>query len=700
MNLGFRSVVQILFIGLLVLTVTVVAAMGYHQARSGVVDAGTRVIDAALDKIRERTLDLLESAQDRLAIVGQAFSDVDVLEERSVILRSLWEINRQSPYIESAFLIDAQGNFLEARNAPNAATRAGFMTENEGLEDWVYRDDQYRVLARIAKRLEWRPLESDWFARTRDRPERWISDLGILPVSGRPGFTLTQPLIDRQGRWAGVLGVHLPLEALNRFVSVEGLGQDTILMIIDSMGRVLAQPSGLAQTTMRAERSDFLTVHDLRQNWLRDAWLALDREVDGQATVDAPVQVLDLQTGRFFAQKKSLLRTQEAEWSLMLLLPEFTVLSGVNRGLHSSVTLAIIMQIVAAYIIFVTTSQLTRPLRQMVHNAQVLEDLRFEELRPVRADYSEFRALDAAMQRMTASLLAFNRYVPTNLVRRLLAERHEVKLGAESRKMVLINTGINGFSRIGAMMVPREQAAYLNRYQGEIFEAIRRNGGLVDKFIDDRVIGFWGAPDAAANDAYRACCAALECQVAIHQLNQLLRWENSPAMTVRVGLHQDFCMVGNFGSEDRMFYSVVGKALALNYWLGNLNKRYGTTILASEAVREATAADFVWRWVDEAEFYDGHTRMRVYELCGYANDPDVLQRQEYISRYEAALHFRLDVGNYAEAMSRFLYLRELYPDDKAILLQIESLEHTLAESAQADGNSGGGEADSDSETRR
>lgn len=698
MNLGFRSVVQILFIGLLVLTVTVVAAMGYHQARSGVVDAGTRVIDAALDKVRERTLDLLESAQDRLAIVAQAFSNVDVMEERSVILRSLWEINRQSPYIESAFLIDVQGNFLEARNAPNPATRAGFVTQNNGLEEWVYRDDNYQALARIAKRLEWRPSESEWFARSRDRPERRVSDLGVLPVSGRPGFTLTQPLIDRQGRWAGVLGVHLPLEALNRFVSTEGLGQDTILMIIDSNGHVLAQPAGLAQPATRTERRDFLTVQDLRQSWLRDAWMALDAQhEDG---VGSPVKILDLQPGRFFAQKKPVLRTEEAQWSLMLLLPEFTVLSGVNRGLHSSVTLAIIMQIVAAYIIFVTTSQLTRPLRQMVHNARVLEELRFEELRPVRADYSEFRALDAAMQRMTASLLAFNRYVPTNLVRRLLADRQEVKLGAESRKMVLINTGINGFSRIGAMMVPREQAAYLNRYQGEIFEAIRRNGGLVDKFIDDRVIGFWGAPDAATNDAYRACCAAIECQSAIHQLNQLLRWENSPAMTVRIGLHQDFCMVGNFGSEDRMFYSVVGKALAMNYWLGNLNKRYGTTILAGEAIREATAADFVWRWVDESVFYDGHTRLRVYELCGYANDPDVLQRQEYISRYEAALHFRLDVGNYGEAMERFLHLRELYPDDKAVQLQIESLESFMAELDQGEGTSNDDDSDATSEMRR
>jgi adenylate cyclase len=49
-------------------------------------------------------------------------------------------------------------------------------------------------------------------------------------------------------------------------------------------------------------------------------------------------------------------------------------------------------------------------------------------------------------------------------------------------------------------MEAKEQADYLTRYQGEIFEAVHRNGGSIDKFIDDRVIAFWGAPDAASND--------------------------------------------------------------------------------------------------------------------------------------------------------------------------------------------------------
>lgn len=684
MNLGFRALVQILFIGLLIATVTVVAAIGYWQARSGVMDASSKVIDGALEKIRERTEEIIESTHDRLDILGIAYRDRDILQEKDSILRSLWEINRQSPYVNAVFLVDLAGNYLEARTTPNLATRVGISTGNNGLEEWVFRDERYQVLARIANRMEYRPQEEPWFQRTADDLQRHLSGLRKLPVSQSPGFTLTQPLLDREGNLIGILGADIALDALNRFVSIEGIGSETTLMIVDSAGRVLAHPLGLSILSLQADLNAFLRIQDLRQTWIREAWDQL-QPLDGQDADGNAVSLLSLDTGRFFVQKKKVLHAGEDDWNLLLLLPEYVVLAGVNRGLNSSIMLAIIMQIIAVYIIFVTTNQLTRPLRQIAHNARVLEDLRFDEMRPVKAGFSEFRSLDDAMQRMTSSLMALNRYIPAHLVRRLMTERHEVKLGAESRKMALINTGINGFSYIGAMMLPREHAQYLNRYQGEVFEAIRRNGGLVDRFIDDRVIGFWGAPDTGIHDAYRACCAALECHHAIHQLNQLLRWENSPPLTVRIGLHLDFCMVGNFGSEDRMFYSVVGNAVSVNYWLSNLNKVYGTAILASEAIREATAADFVWRWIDEAEFYDGKTRVRVYELCGYSHDPEVLQHQDYVSRYEDALHFYLDVGNLSEAKERFLHLQESYPEDKAIALQLHSLEVAL-QAEQTDGN--------------
>jgi adenylate cyclase len=135
-------------------------------------------------------------------------------------------------------------------------------------------------------------------------------------------------------------------------------------------------------------------------------------------------------------------------------------------------------------------------------------------------------------------------------------------------------------------------------------------------------------------------------------------------------------MVGHFGSEDRMFYSVVGGAVSVNFWLSNLNKRYGTRILASHAIRENTTRDFIWRWVDRVGVFDHDGVFDVHELCGYADDAALIAQRDYISRYEAALALRFVDQDPDAALDRFYALQEQYPDDIAVAWQIDCIRKT------------------------
>jgi adenylate cyclase len=675
MRLRFSTVVQVLFITLMVITVILVAATGYNQARSGVVDVGTQVIDGALEKTRQRFAERYQDTGDRLALLVAPLSGLDPVAQREAVLRSLWELTRQSPLHQSAFMASADGVLLEARSLPNPATRFVSAGDDEVLEEWIYRDADFGVMARLSKPVTEFPRAARLLVDGTVPDDTRFSNVHPLSLTNEPGVTVSRPVRGPDGAVIGIVGVEVPLAALNALLLGDTLGEDSVLMILTDADEVIAHPLGHAPGQPGRDPGELLRVTDLRQQRIAQAWTQLHAQPT-DLRGDSGVTLLDLDPGQYFVQKKRLTEQLDDDWYLFLMVPDHIVLSGVNRGLYTSVTLALIMMIVAAYVIFVTAAQLTRPLRQMVDNARLLEQLRFSELRPVQADFNEFRALDRSLRQMASSLTAFNRYVPTALLRRLLSEKHDATLGAESRSLVLLNTGINHFNEAGSQMGVEEQAEYLTHYQREVFEAVHRNGGAIDKFIDDRVIAFWGAPDAATNDTYHACVASLECQAAIQQLSHALRWENHPAMHVRIGLHRDVCMVGNFGSEDRMFYSVVGGAVSVNYWLSNLNRRYGTTILASESVREETARDFVWRWVDRVGLFDKQGVFDVYELCGHADDPALVQRRDYIARYEAALAHRVHDQDPEAALDLFYALHEQYPGDIAIAWQVDRIRDT------------------------
>jgi len=672
MRLGFSTVVQVLFITMMIITVTVVAASGYNHARSGVIDVGTEVIDGVQEKARQRLVERYAEAGESLALLAVALAGMDLDEHRDRVLRSLWELTQQSSLYQAAFIADLEGRFLEARSLPNPATRFVLTQDSERVEEWTYRNPDFAAMASLKKPAADRPLPLQRLPSEMNTVHARSSEVHALSLSGEPGVTVSRSFVGPNGIVTGVIGIEIPLVGLDTLLSAYSLGEGSTLLIINAADKVIAHPLGHVTGKVGRDAGELAQVTELRQRWIGQAWAQMRmQETDTEG--NSKVVLLDLEPGQYLVQKKRLTEHLDEDWYLFLMVPDDVVLAGVSRGLHTSVTLALIMMIVAAYVTFVTAGQLTRPLRQMVDNARLLEQLRFGELKPVQADFNEFRTLDRSLSQMAASLMAFKRYVPTALLRRLLSEKQDTTLGAESRPLVLLNTGINRFTKVGAQMEAKEQADYLTRYQGEIFEAVHRNGGSIDKFIDDRVIAFWGAPDAASNDVYRACGAALECQAAIHQLSQTLCWENHPAMGVRVGLHRDVCMVGNFGSEDRMFYSVVGGAVSVNFWLSNLNKRYGTTILASHAIREDTARDFIWRWVDRVGVFDRDGIFDVYELCGHADDAALIPRRDYISRYEAALALRFVEQDPDGALDRFDALQEQYPGDVAVAWQIDSI---------------------------
>ena len=132
---------------------------------------------------------------------------------------------------------------------------------------------------------------------------------------------------------------------------------------------------------------------------------------------------------------------------------------------------------------------------------------------------------------------AFGHYVNTEIADLIASDPARLRLGGERRPITVLFSDIRGFTGLSERLPPDTLGELLNRYLGEMTDVVFARAGLLDKYIGDAVMAFWGAPMDAPDHAVRCCHAALDMQAGLERLNQ--GWEaRRPAAARRPDRHQ------------------------------------------------------------------------------------------------------------------------------------------------------------------
>jgi adenylate cyclase len=225
----------------------------------------------------------------------------------------------------------------------------------------------------------------------------------------------------------------------------------------------------------------------------------------------------------------------------------------------------------------------------------------------------EVSELGSSVDRMKASLRSFAHYVPTDLVRRLLARGEEAELGGEMRRLTIYFSDIADFTGISESMDPDRLVDAVGRYLELMTGTIARHGGTVDKFIGDGIMAFFNAPEELLGHPHQACLAALEAQ---RLLNEASTSAGDPVFRTRIGLGLGEVLVGNIGTPERFAYTLLGDEVNLASRLEGLNKLYGTAIIASGAVMDEAGDGFEWRRLDHVAVKGRSQGTLICELLG------------------------------------------------------------------------------------
>lgn len=208
---------------------------------------------------------------------------------------------------------------------------------------------------------------------------------------------------------------------------------------------------------------------------------------------------------------------------------------------------------------------------------------------------------------------AFKHYVSSSVIDKIMTDPSRLKLGGEKREVTLFFSDIEGFTTVSEKLDPQTLSLLLNRYLTEIASIIMKNGGTVDKYVGDSVVAFWNAPVDDPLHADNAVEAAIQCQQRLASLDIEWQREFGTKIRTRIGIHTGPVSVGNFGSQDRFNYTVIGDAANLASRLEGANKKFGTSILVSEATRSKLTKDIKMRRLGAIQVIGRVAPVEVYE---------------------------------------------------------------------------------------
>lgn len=156
-------------------------------------------------------------------------------------------------------------------------------------------------------------------------------------------------------------------------------------------------------------------------------------------------------------------------------------------------------------------------------------------------------------------------YVPSQLVESILGGSTET-MTHKRKKITLFFSDIAGFTEIADNTEAETLAEFLNSYLDEMSAIAGKYGGTIDKFIGDAIVIFFGDPETAGEkeDALNCVRMAHEMQQRLHELRD--EWSDKGfkyGWNVRMGINTGYCTVGDFGSENRKDYTVIGREVNL-----------------------------------------------------------------------------------------------------------------------------------------
>jgi adenylate cyclase len=638
-KLGLRGALTALVLSTVVMTALLIHLFWSIAARRNVGDVVGQLNRQIVDSIHHELHGVLDDASSMEEAVRSIFfqGTIKVTDEgkREFVFLALLRSQPSLSWISLGF---PDGGFFGARKASDTEIDMIEVKWDAATRTARQRTDYYtpEVGDIMFNNREFEPSTYDataqpWYRRAVAEKVPGWNRISNFPGSNRQAISISTPLtVD--DRSVAVINVVIDRARLSQFLSSIEVGKSGTVVVLDHNGNIMASPDPAAIDRQQNGEMPSLRTLGQNNNLLRAVGQYLGHGgMDLAALTDTrQVEITSPEDGRDYFLTFAPLHFDD--WVVATIIPAADFLATIERNAKLLLAaLGLLTLVIAALAILSANRLIGAPLLRIVGQLKHIESFELEAITRTSSPLRELDNLSAALTQMSRGLASFQKYIPTALVRTLVARGVEARPGGRQEILTVLFTDIVGFTglseRLGDGIVP-----VLSDYLELASTAISTRNGTIDKFIGDAVMAFWGAPTPNNRHAVDACAAALEFRRRLGQR----RAEPGVPLRMRVGINTGRMLVGNIGSSERLSYTVIGDAVNVASRLEAVNKRYGTEILIGEDTRAAAGDAILVRRLDWVAVYGRVQGLAVYELLGMA-DQDALQSPEWVTAYEAGL---------------------------------------------------------------
>jgi class 3 adenylate cyclase len=276
------------------------------------------------------------------------------------------------------------------------------------------------------------------------------------------------------------------------------------------------------------------------------------------------------------------------------------------------------------------TNRLSRPVRSLATAMRDVQQGNLDIQLPVGSTDEVGRLTDSfnffvkelrSKERMKQT---FGKYIDPRILEHVLAQPGAEALGGGRREMTVSFADLIGFTSLSERLTPLLMVTLLNRHFGLQAIAVQEHHGVVDKFVGDSVMAFWGPPFVKPEEHAVLACRAAQAQLGaldavrreLPDITGLRR--DLPAIDLCIGICTGEVVVGNIGSDNTRSYTVIGDTANLAARLERANRVYGTQILVAETTAQMTSSQFEMREIDTISVKGKTETTRILELLSSA----------------------------------------------------------------------------------
>lgn len=391
------------------------------------------------------------------------------------------------------------------------------------------------------------------------------------------------------------------------------------------------------------------------------------------------------------------------DWYILVAVEKDTFYGSITQLYYRTGIIFLISLIIAIFLLITFSSYLTKPLEDIVEaikNIITTNDLSTKVTLQYKDEtgklghffnimtgelekaYNQMKkyALQAVVSEHKEKKIRniFQKYVPKDVIDKFFSEPESMLTG-ENRILSILFSDIRGFTTISEGLEPNEVVESLNKYFETMVDIIIGHKGIVDKYMGDAIMAFFGAPVKHEDDALQSVRTGLDMLEKLNGFNDWQRKQGREEFKIGIGINYGVVTIGNIGSEKKMDYTIIGDMVNLASRLEGLTKLYKEPILISESLYNEVSKEFPCRLIDKVIVKGKTVGVNIYSVCRTLTPIE----KEAWEAHEAGIEYYFN-RDFRTAMTFFQITNKLLPKDHSSKLFLERCDKHISNPPNAD----------------